>query len=51
MTAKIVAVLAVILAVRGSYLQNKATTKEQQEYSLMVSVGALLLSLIAVVMR
>jgi len=51
MTAKVIAVLAVILAFRGSYLQKKATTKEQREYSLMVSMGALLLTFTAFMLR
>lgn len=51
MTAKIVAVVAVALAFRGSYLQKKATTDEQKEYSLWVSLGACILSLTAYLLR
>ena len=51
MTAKILAVFAVILAFRGSYLQKKATSKEEQEYSLMVSGAALLLTATAYFLR
>jgi hypothetical protein len=51
MIAKLLAVFAVILAFRGSYLQKKATNKEEQEYSLMVSMAALLLTVTAFILR
>lgn len=51
MTAKLLAVFAVILAFRGSYLQKKATNEEQQRYSLMVSGAALILTVVAYALR
>lgn len=51
MTAKVLAVIAVAVAFRGSYLNKKAQNEEQVKYSMMVSGGALVLTLVAYLMR
>lgn len=44
MTSKVVAIIAVILAFRGSYLANTAKDDEQKDYARMVSTCALILT-------
>jgi hypothetical protein len=51
MTASILAIIGFLFALRGSYLQRKAQTQEDRNYSMLVSGCALLLSLTALCIR
>ena len=47
MTAQVVAIIAVVLAFRGSYLSNKASNEEEKDYARLMSTCALILTGVA----
>ncbi len=51
MTSKFLAIAAVILAFRGSYLQKKSNSPEETKFSMLVSGSALILTGLALLAR
>lgn len=51
MSSQILAVIAVVLAFRGSYLAKKASSDEEKDYARFVSLSALLLTSFALLLR
>jgi hypothetical protein len=51
MTVKVLSVIAVVLAFRGSYLINTAKNTEEIDYGRAVSIYSCVLSIVALAMR
>lgn len=51
MTAKVLSVIAVVLAFRGSYLIRTAKDTDQSDYGRSVSICACILALVAFCMK
>lgn len=51
MTAKILSVIAVVLAFRGSYLMNTAKNTEEVDYGRAVCIYSCILSIVALAMK
>lgn len=50
MTSKVIAVIAFAIALRGSYLGKKATTDDEKIDALLHSAGAIILSMVALLL-
>jgi hypothetical protein len=51
MTSKILSVVAVVLAFRGSYLIRTAENSDQSDYGRLVSISACILAMVALAMK
>jgi hypothetical protein len=51
MTAKVLSIISVVLAFRGSYLIKTAKNTDQSDYGRAVSISACILAIVALAMK